>query len=78
MSVIPELAYIQKGSCELLFFAAPPIEGPLNFYRRISIREERVVPFLELDIFWEKFDYNLVDTNYTFTGKCSFHKKSLH
>ena len=37
MSVIPELAYIQKSSCELLFFAAPPIESPLNFYRGISI-----------------------------------------
>ena len=37
MSVIPELAYIQKSSCELLFFAAPPIEGPLNFYLGISI-----------------------------------------
>ena len=41
MSVIPELAYIQKSSCELLFFAAPPIESPLNFCRGISIAGDR-------------------------------------
>ena len=44
MSVIPELAYIQKSSCELLFFAAPPIESPLNFYRGISITAQCEVP----------------------------------
>ena len=43
MSVIPELAYIQKSSCELLFFAAPPIEGPLNFYRGISILTKNIL-----------------------------------
>ena len=36
-----------------------------------------IVPFLEFDFLWEKFIYTLVNTNCTFTGKCSFHKKEF-
>ena len=38
---------------------------------------ENDVPCLEFNFFWEKFVYTLVNTNCTFTGKCSFHKKEF-
>ena len=37
MSVIPELAYIQKSSCELLFFAAPPTLS--FFYKQLLYKQ---------------------------------------
>ena len=40
------------------------------------LRSKMIVLFLEFDFFWEKFLYTLVNTNCTFTGKCSFHKKN--
>ena len=41
------------------------------------LRSKMVVPFLEFDFLWEKFVNTLVNTNCTFTGKCSFHKKEF-
>ena len=41
------------------------------------LRSKMIVHFLEFEIFWEKFVNTLVDTNCTFTGKCSFHKKEF-
>ena len=43
--------------------------------RSFAPKKKPVVLFLEFDFFWEKFLYTLVNTNCTFTGKCSFHKK---
>ena len=37
-----------------------------------------IIPFLEFDIFWEKFVYyTLVDKNCTCTGNCYFNKKEF-
>ena len=47
--------------------------SPIKYY----LCSKMIVLFLEFDFFWEKFVYTLVNTNCTFTGKCSFHKKEF-
>ena len=60
-------------SYEMLPFTLRENKADEKYY----LRSKMIVPFLEFDFLWEKFVYTLVNTNCTFTGKCSFHKKEF-